>query len=165
MMKLRIIAAIIAFLAAHHPASAAAQQGQSVALDPGEIEVVDGDTIRVARGYRLGPDDPIGHTRIRLLAIDTPELHNPRCANERVQGRAAADKLRELLQRAAVARIVLTGDRDKHRRPLARLLLGDSDVADILLRDGLALPWHPGRPAWVQRGLHWCPDWQPPPEN
>lgn len=165
MMKLPTFAAIVALVAAHDPAFAATQHGQSVALDPRGIEVVDGDTIRVARGYRLGPDDPIGHGRIRLLAIDTPELHSPRCANERVQGRAAADRLRELLQRAAVARIVLTGDRDKHRRPLARLLLGDMDVADTLLRDGLALRWRPGRPAWVQRGLHWCPDWQAPPEN
>lgn len=142
-----------------------AEAPRSVALDPDAIEVVDGDTIRVEPGYRLGPDEWLGHGRIRLLAIDTPELFHPRCDNERDQARAAATRLRELLQQAAIARIVLSGERDKHRRPLARLLLGGTDVADELMRAGLALPWRPGRPAWVQRGQHWCPAWQPPPET
>lgn len=147
------------------PHLAAAAPSSSVVLDPGGIEIIDGDTIRIARGYRLGPNNPLGHARIRLLAIDAPELHSPRCDSERIQARAATARLRELVEHAAVARILLTGDRDKYHRPLARLVLDDTDVADVLLRDGLALPWRSGRAAWMQRGLHWCPDWQPPPRE
>jgi endonuclease YncB( thermonuclease family) len=43
-------------------------------IDPGQIEVVDGDTIRV------------GSEVIRLVGFDTPETYRARCPSERELG-------------------------------------------------------------------------------
>ena len=54
------------------------------------IVIIDGDTVALP---------PIGGgrgERIRLLDIDAPETHRPRCAVEQLAARAAADKLAHL---------------------------------------------------------------------
>jgi hypothetical protein len=69
-------------------------------LDPGQIEMLDGDTIRVA-----------GET-FRLVGFDAPETYRARCASERElgnrlphrDGRNAALQLRPLMWRAESAR-------------------------------------------------------------
>lgn len=114
------------------------------------IGVVDGDTIRIDR------------TRIRLLDIDTPEITRPRCPEELARGQAARKRLEALIERAGRAELVGNGTRDPNGRPLARLILDGRDVGEVLVADGLAVPWRPGREAWVRRGQHWCPGWVPP---
>ncbi len=146
--------------------SARADAPRTISVDPRAIEVVDGDTIRFGRGHRLAPDAAaIGHGRLRLLDIDTPELFSPRCQAEHDQAAAAAARLRDLVRRATVARIVLSDDRDPYRRPLVRLELGSADAGNVLMRERLALPWRPGREDWIRRGHHWCPAWVPPSEQ
>lgn len=134
------------------PAAAVGRDSPAtVALTAGDIRVVDGDTVRVL------------HERIRFLEIDAPEISEPRCAAELSRGMQARNRLQQLIVAAARLDLVTTGERDKYHRPLGILRIDGHDAGEILLREGLAVPWRPGRSAWEERARHWCPGWQRPP--
>lgn len=121
------------------PANASAET-----VEPRRIYVIDGDTIALA-GERQ---------RIRLLDIDAPETSRPRCERERVLGLAAKARMIELLRAGPV-----TIDRhgtDRYRRALARLRVNGRDIGTIMMREGHAVRWKPGRKAWEEREQHWC---------
>ena len=76
----------------------------------------------------------------RLISIDTPELSEPECENEKRLAVAARDRLRTLL--AAGYRIRASGGHDPHGRSLVDIELADGrDVSRILLAEGLAQKW------------------------
>jgi endonuclease YncB( thermonuclease family) len=54
-------------------------------LDPGQVDVVDGDTVRIA-----------GET-FRLVGFDAPETYRARCPSERELGNWATFRLRQLV--------------------------------------------------------------------
>lgn len=84
----------------------------------------------------------------RLISIDTPELSEPQCENERRIAIVARDRLRALL--ASGYRIRSSGRRDPHGRLLVDIELPDGrDVGRILLQEGLAQKW-------PNRGNVWC---------
>lgn len=105
--------------------------------------VIDGDTIA------------IGHERIRLLAVDTPESFRPRCEAELIVALQAKQRLRELLDTRSVE--IERHGFDRYGRTLALVRSGGIDVGDILIAEGLAVAWRPGRAAWAERARHWCP--------
>jgi micrococcal nuclease len=97
--------------------------------------VVDGDTVRV----RLTPaaaDEPV-----RLLGIDAPEVSRDDDAPGPAHwGPEAAAHLRRLLDgRTVTLRLDTTGTRDKYRRLLAYVYVGDGENVNLsLVRDGHA---------------------------
>jgi endonuclease YncB( thermonuclease family) len=97
----------------------------------GPIVVVDGDTV------------DRGCTRYRLLGLDAPEIRHPAPPEERARGRAAAQRLRELIRTARHVELVPAEGRrrDKYGRKLARLLVDGRDVAEIMIAEGLAQPY------------------------
>jgi endonuclease YncB( thermonuclease family) len=98
--------------------------------------LIDGDT-----GRDMG-------RKWRLVSIDTPELSEPGCDNERVVATAARDRLRALLAGGYLIRS--TGRNDPHGRDLVDIELADGrDVSRILLKEGLAQKW-------PNRGNIWC---------
>ncbi|QPC45419.1 thermonuclease family protein [Kaustia mangrovi] len=94
---------------------------------------------------------------MRLLDIDTPEIDSPRCDVEEDLGHLAAERLSRLIADRLVV-IDRSGTHDRWGRPLVRLIVGDEDIGDILVREGLAVRWEPGREAWEARARHWCGD-------
>ncbi|SMD02390.1 thermonuclease family protein [Primorskyibacter flagellatus] len=97
------------------------------------IYVVDGDTVR-AKGDKF-----------RLVGFDTPETYKPRCEYELALGRAATNRLRQLMASVRNVDLVILPGRDKYNRGLARLYVGRNDVADILVSEGLARRYNGGR--------------------
>jgi endonuclease YncB( thermonuclease family) len=84
----------------------------------------------------------------RLIAIDTPELSEPACENERRVAVAARNRLLALL--AEGYRLRPSGRSDPHGRILVDIDLPDGrDVSRILLDEGLAQKW-------PNRGNIWC---------
>ncbi|MER8672970.1 thermonuclease family protein [Mesorhizobium sp. M0037] len=134
-------------------ALAAGASGLASPLDPAphaaaSVYVIDGDTIVADR------------VRIRLLGVDSPEFVHPRCDHERDLAVAARDRMKALLATGEVTFIPglnADGSGDSYGRTLAHVFAGGVDVGDVMLHDGYALVWHPGRDAKVERLSHWCP--------
>ena len=106
-------------------------------LHPHEVIVVDGDTIR-ARGRT-----------IRLLGFDTPETHEPQCAEEARLGRAATNELRRLLRDGDALTLHLRPEQDRYGRDLGRLAVDGHDVGPLLVAKGLARTYSGGtRGGW-----------------
>jgi micrococcal nuclease len=100
---------------------------------------IDGDTVRM--------DD--GRT-IRAANYDTPETFKPHCKAERALGYQAAGRLQGLLNRRPLGLKTYTR-KDKYGRTLAELFIGSQDVAQILIREGLAVAYSGGRRThWAQ---------------
>lgn len=95
----------------------------------GAIVVINGDTVRM------------DGKKYRLLGFDTPETVFAMCPEERVLGDAAAARLLELLA-IKTAELVPTGKSCKWRRGCAHLFLDGEDVAAIMIREGLVVPYN-----------------------
>lgn len=111
-------------------------------VEGGKIRVVDGDTVA------------IGKTRIRLMGIDTAEIHEPRCPSEKLAGEIAKLALEDLLKGKTVT--ILSDGADRYGRTLARLKVDGRDVGQTLINKGYAIEWRPGEAAYAARQKHWC---------
>jgi len=98
------------------------------------VRHTDGDTLWL-RGIGAGPV-PAAPTKVRLLEIDTPEIHPaPQCF-----GTEAADRIEQLLPLGA--RVRVEADRERRDR-YGRLLVyawtsSGASVEEVLLREGYA---------------------------
>ncbi|MGJ8536793.1 MAG: thermonuclease family protein [Parasphingopyxis sp.] len=86
--------------------------------------------------------------KIRILDIDTPELHPARCAEEERLGEAAKARLHELLNGGAVTLERAGRDRDRYGRLLRRVEVNGQPVGAVLIGEGLARPYAGGRRSW-----------------
>ena len=122
----------------------ASNAAQAETIDGKLIHVVDGDTVELAG------------ERIRLIEPDAPEISKPRCNSELAKGLVASGRLRQLLD--GPVRIERSGRTDRYNRTLASLIGPQGNVADSLIREGLAVPYKPGYDAYRERAAHWCPE-------
>lgn len=107
------------------------------------LEVIDGDTIRahVDLGFSTWHEE----RRLRLLGLDTPELHAKDSA-VRLRAEAARDRVRGLLPVDATFTVRTVKDRqEKYGGYLASITLDDgTDLNALLLREKLAVPYSGG---------------------
>lgn len=122
--------------------SAATAPTASETLSGQQLRIVDGDTVA------------LGSERIRILGIDAPESHEPRCQSELAAGLRAKERLGQVIG-AAQVHVVREGQ-DVYKRTLARLTINGADVGQILLSEGLVLPGNGSTEARNARLKHWC---------
>jgi micrococcal nuclease len=120
-------------------------------IDGNRIVIIDGDTVALpcavpARGCA---------EKIRFIDIDAPESFRPHCENERAVGLQAKARVAELL-RGATVYVERSGRKDRYRRTLANLTTADGDVGAVLMKEGLAVAYRPGKAAKAGRIAHWC---------
>ena len=98
-------------------------------------KVVDGDTIEVTIdiGFHLTT-----RRRLRLLRVNTAEIHASEDA-ERAKANTAKERMIELLTGKDI--FIKTEKSDSFGRFLAEVWLGDLNVNDWLLAEGLARPF------------------------
>ena len=103
----------------------------------GISRVIDGDTIAVSC--------PGGAQRnVRLTGYDTPETYRPRCAFERARGKSATRRLRDLIAQAERFDLRQEGV-DRYGRLLASLHLDGTDIARLMVAEGLAVRYDGGK--------------------
>ena len=107
-------------------------------IDFADITVLDGDTIVIAGEH------------IRILGMDAPETFHARCDDELEFGDRATIHLMDILGRGPVELARRSG-KDKYGRTLARVTVDGRDVATIMIRDGMAVPYN-GK----GRRKQWC---------
>ncbi len=119
------VAAAVGLLSA--PTAAPAQGADPI---EGQASVIDGDTIE------------IHGERIRLAGIDAPEsdqLCRDADSNHYRCGQKAANDLAAFINQRPVTCIEV--DRDRYKRSVAVCTVAGVDIADWLVRGGLALDW------------------------
>jgi endonuclease YncB( thermonuclease family) len=114
---------------------------------PAEVlRVIDGDTfaarVRVWRGFEVD-------TKVRLRAIDAPELH-ARCAREYLKAEAARTALQTILSAGGVTVSQIGPDKYRGRIDALVATRNTADVSAALLKGGWARSYDGGR-----RGS-WC---------
>lgn len=135
---MRLPAAALALAAiAGCTSPAPAEQGIAVPADAQQasvVRLVDGDTVQL-RGRGVGPLEA-EPTRVRLLLIDTPEVHTDR----ECLGQEAADRAGELLPDGSAVRVLADRDpQDRFGRALLHVWNADGvNVGEALVREGLA---------------------------
>jgi micrococcal nuclease len=122
-------------------------------VSSGQIEVLDGDTIRIA-----------GET-FRLVGFDAPETYRARCPSEREVGNRATFRLRQLVAQAGLefervpcaCRAGMEGTpRCNYGRSCGLLRARGQDVGALLITEGLARVYVCGRTSCPAREP-WCP--------
>lgn len=119
------------------------------------FSIIDGDTIRI-NGERKG---------MRLVGFNTPETIEPRCAEERVLGQKAKARLRQLVSkgRLSLERVRCSckpntegTDACNYGRSCGILRVDGRDVGDILISEGLAVPFVCGARSCPATPRPWC---------
>jgi endonuclease YncB( thermonuclease family) len=105
------------------------------------LRVIDGDTfearVRIWSGFEIT-------TRVRLRAIDAPELH-ARCAGEYLKAEAARAALQRLLSVGGVTLSQVGPDKYRGRIDAAVATRDTPDVSAALLKGGFARSYDGGR--------------------
>ena len=114
------------------------------AVWPVALTVIDGDTVDARWPWR--------RERVRIVGMDAPEVHSPRCAHERAMGERASARLKALVSGARTIRLMRVPRRDVFGRTLARVMIDGRDVAEIAVDQGWARRYGGGK-----RG-GWCDD-------
>ena len=98
------------------------------------VRVVDGDTLQL-RGRGVGPLSG-ERTRVRVLLIDTPEVHT----EQECFGEQAYDRAEELLPEGSTVRVLADRDpEDRFDRALLHVWNADGvNVGEALVREGFA---------------------------
>ncbi|MCA1712202.1 MAG: thermonuclease family protein [Actinobacteria bacterium] len=131
LLALVLVAACSADVPPPAPTSLAVPTGAQEAT---VVRHSDGDTF-VLRGIGVGPL-PAVPTKVRLLEVDTPEIHpSPVCF-----GTEAADRTAELIPKGARVRVEADRDlRDRYGRLLLYVWTEDgASLEEVLLREGYA---------------------------
>lgn len=137
----RTILTIFALLLLSSPTNAANPQLQMCGNRPNTADktcLVDGDTL-----WLVGEN-------IRLQDFDTPEPQSQICggAAEIALAHQASARLLELLNSTEWTIERFGYDRTRSKRRLATIKIGDKDVGDILIEEGLARRWPDGAEFW-----------------
>jgi micrococcal nuclease len=120
-----------------------------------KFTITDGDTIRLSNG-----------TRVRLVGYNTPEKFEPMCQAEAELGHRASDRLKELVDRASATQVNLVAcsckpgtegtKRCNYGRSCGRLEVDGREVGQILIREGLAVPFVCGATGCPPTPRPWC---------
>ncbi len=120
------------------------------------IQVSDGDTISA---YHYPPN-------VRLVGFNSPEIDRARCDSERALGIRARDRLTELVRTAQldfeyVACACAPGTEGSmacnYGRDCGILKANGTDFGDILIAEGLAVPFKCGTRRCPRTPRPWCP--------
>ncbi|MEX5283819.1 MAG: thermonuclease family protein [Nitrospiraceae bacterium] len=89
------------------------------------------------------------HIPVRLAGIDTPEMKG-HCEREKQLARQARDLVRSALSGAGAIHL-RKASRDKYFRIDARVMADGQDLSDVLMMQGLAVPYDGGT-----KTKDWC---------
>jgi len=124
-------------------------------IDPSDISVIDGDTIRV---YHKQPN-------VRLVGFNAPETRKAQCNAERGLGARATRRVRDLVRDGNldfefVACSCPPGTEGtpacNYGRRCGTLKSNERDVGAILIAEGLAVPFLCGKTSCPKTPKPWC---------
>jgi endonuclease YncB( thermonuclease family) len=124
-------------------------------IDPSDISVIDDDTIRV---YHKQPN-------VRLVGFNAPETRKAKCDKERGLGAWATRRVRDIVREGKldfefIACSCPPGTEGtqacNYGRRCGTLKAGGRDVGEILIAEGLAVPFQCGATRCPKTPKPWC---------
>jgi len=124
-------------------------------IQPSDIHVIDGDTIRLRQQK---PD-------VRLVGFNSPETRRAKCDAERALGKKAAGRVRDLISGGKldfefVACSCQPGTEGKqtcnYGRRCGTLKVNERDIGELLIAEGLAVPFKCGPTRCPPTPRPWC---------
>ena len=124
-------------------------------IEPGDVRVVDGDTIRVNQKQ----------PNVRLVGFNAPETRKAQCNAERGLGARATRRLRDLVREGNldfefVACSCPPGTEgtqaSNYGRRCGTLKVDGKDIGAILITEGLAVPFQCGETRCPKTPRPWC---------
>ena len=124
-------------------------------IDPADIFIVDGDTVRIHNQY----------PNVRLVGLNAPETRNASCPAEAELGAKATQRLRELIRGGRLDfEYVRCSCREGTQgtsacnwgRSCGSLRANGRDVGTILIEEGLAVPFVCGSTSCPKTPRPWC---------
>ncbi len=124
-------------------------------IDPARVRVIDGHTIAVEGKPR----------NIRLVGFYAPGIRNAKCKAEARLGEKATNRLRELVKKRPLELTIVacackpgtTGTRRCNGgRACGMLMSRGWDVGEILIGEGLAVPFKCGKTSCPKTPRPWC---------
>ena len=125
-------------------------------IDPSDIRVIDGDTIRV---YHQQPN-------VRLIGFNAPETRHAECQAEFELGSKATRRLRDIIKagnldfiyaRCSCPDATQGTFACNYGRDCGTLKSNGRDVGEILIEEGLAVPFVCGATHCPKTPRPWCP--------
>ena len=153
---MRIIAltlcVVVGILQSFQSASAAGSKAtpitQPTEFDWPVLDVIDGDTVRVA--IEAMPP-PLHIDTVRILGVDTPETWKPKCEAELLAGEQATQFTRDAIESARRVTFKNIKARDYYHRILAELWVDGQNLATLLIDAGLGVKYR------LKKRDPWCP--------
>lgn len=126
---LTIVLALLTYYYQEPIQKAVTSAPQVVASDYTVVEADDGDTVKVKMGDKI--------ETVRFIGVDTPETHDPRKAVQ-CYGQQASDFTKNLLlgKQVRLESDPNDSDRDKYKRLLRYVYLGDELINAKLIKEG-----------------------------
>jgi endonuclease YncB( thermonuclease family) len=124
----------------------------TLAVPPGGVSLARAEAMPICvGGHRVtcvvdGDTFWLNGERIRILGLDAPEMGRPRCTLGSPLAPVARDTLAALLG-AGGLNLERQGN-DVYGRTLARVVVNGTDVADVLIDDGLGRLYKRGQKPW-----------------
>src|SRR5262245_32923808 len=124
-------------------------------IDPNDVRVIDGDTIRVYHGQ----------PHVRLVGFNAPETRNAACAAEAELGAKATKRLRDLIRdghlefqyvRCSCPGVTQRTVACNYGRDCGTLKSNGREVGAILIEEGLAVPFVCGATHCPRTPKPWC---------
>lgn len=149
------VAALLALIVVPNIAVTGGKIARAAAIDATDVRVIDGDTIRV---HHKKPN-------VRLVGFNAPETRRAACAAERELGAKATHRVRDLVRSGTldfefVACSCPPGTQGtrfcNYGRDCGTLKANDRDVGDILIAEGLAVPFKCGATSCPPTPKPWC---------
>lgn len=124
-------------------------------VSPDEIRIIDGDTIKYSEHGR----------NIRLVGFNAPEVRNAKCRAEKDLGTQATERLTQIVANGdldlsfvrCACKLGMQGTLYCNRgRSCATLKARGQDVGQILISEGLAVPFYCGQTKCPPTPKPWC---------
>lgn len=125
------------------------------AISPDQVHVIDGDTIRL---FNMKPD-------VRLVGFNAPETRRAKCDHERQLGDHATRRVRDLVHSEVLEFEYVNcacppGTEEtpacNYGRSCGILKAGGKELGDILIAEGLAVPFKCGTTRCPKTPKPWC---------
>jgi endonuclease YncB( thermonuclease family) len=132
-----------------------ASPGVAAPIEPNDIRVIDGDTIRVNHQQ----------PNVRLVGFNAPETQRAQCEPERELGAKATRRVRDLVREGNldfefIACACPPGTEGtqacNYGRRCGTLKVNGRDVGTILIAEGLAVPFQCGATSCPRTPRPWC---------